>query len=251
MVALNKTYRETLTPDRSAKDSGHRFYSPEISRWLSRDPLLSEDGPRLYSFVGNSPVDYVDLLGLREVTFVFYHDFPEQDLSVVAREEAERAMRECFALCDECGTHTYRFEWIRVCDRNSRMRLGFSGRNILLRDPTRVGMFVERASGGPTGQNTSRWRSYGTPDSVRGRILRRNAASHDRRQTLSYDVAVGQLFVHEAVFHGIGRVWTDEWSAFLDLPVRNLRDYIDSPGLPRMGEIGVNLSPQRCRRICD
>jgi hypothetical protein len=39
MFALNKTYRETLTPDRSAKDSGHRFYSPEISRWLSRDPL--------------------------------------------------------------------------------------------------------------------------------------------------------------------------------------------------------------------
>lgn len=39
MVALNKTYRKTLTPYRSAQDSGHRFYSPEISRWLSRDPI--------------------------------------------------------------------------------------------------------------------------------------------------------------------------------------------------------------------
>jgi hypothetical protein len=39
MVALNKTYRETLTPDRSAKDSGLRFYSAEISRWLNRDPI--------------------------------------------------------------------------------------------------------------------------------------------------------------------------------------------------------------------
>jgi hypothetical protein len=42
MVALNKTYRKTLTPDRSAKDLGHRFYSPEISRWLNRDPIGEE-----------------------------------------------------------------------------------------------------------------------------------------------------------------------------------------------------------------
>jgi hypothetical protein len=39
MVALNKTYQKPLTPDRSAKDSGYRYYSPELSRWLNRDPL--------------------------------------------------------------------------------------------------------------------------------------------------------------------------------------------------------------------
>jgi RHS repeat-associated protein len=88
MVALNKTYRETLTPDRSAKDSGHRFYSPEISRWLSRDPLGDEaffeeyangkddeEHGRLrnkahgntFSFVDNNPVSSIDLHGLISV----------------------------------------------------------------------------------------------------------------------------------------------------------------------------------------
>ena len=56
MVALNKTYRKTLTPDRSAKDSGRRFYSAESSRWLNRDPIGERGGLNLYGFVGNGPV---------------------------------------------------------------------------------------------------------------------------------------------------------------------------------------------------
>jgi RHS repeat-associated protein len=63
MVALNKTYRETLTPDRSAKDSGLRYYSPEISRWLSRDTIGARGGVNLYSFVLNSPMIWVDPTG--------------------------------------------------------------------------------------------------------------------------------------------------------------------------------------------
>jgi RHS repeat-associated protein len=64
MVALNKTYRETLTPDRSAKDSGLRYYSPEISRWLSRDPIGEDGGGNLYVFVFNTPTILFDLYGL-------------------------------------------------------------------------------------------------------------------------------------------------------------------------------------------
>jgi RHS repeat-associated protein len=63
MVALNKTYRKTLTPDRSAKDSGRRFYSAEISRWLSRDPIGESEGMALYEFVRNYPLGYVDPRG--------------------------------------------------------------------------------------------------------------------------------------------------------------------------------------------
>jgi RHS repeat-associated protein len=64
MVALNKTYRKTLTPDRSAKDSGLRFYSAEISRWLSRDPIGEQGGLDLYGFVGNNVIGGTDRLGL-------------------------------------------------------------------------------------------------------------------------------------------------------------------------------------------
>jgi len=64
MVALNKTYQKTLTPDRSAKDSGRRFYSPEISRWLSRDPVGARGGPNIYGFLMNRPTFLVDPIGL-------------------------------------------------------------------------------------------------------------------------------------------------------------------------------------------
>jgi hypothetical protein len=91
MVALNKTYRKTLTLDRSAKDLGLRFYSAEISRWLSRDPMgdlietdeIVEDDywgiwPRhhasafyrtmnTYAFVLNVPTYRFDQIGLYEM----------------------------------------------------------------------------------------------------------------------------------------------------------------------------------------
>lgn len=41
-------------------------YSPEISRWLSRDPIDEDGGPNLYGFVGNGPVNMVDLWGLKK-----------------------------------------------------------------------------------------------------------------------------------------------------------------------------------------
>jgi len=44
---------------------GYRYYSPEIGRWLSRDPIGEQlGGCNLYAFVGNSPHNWYDLLGL-------------------------------------------------------------------------------------------------------------------------------------------------------------------------------------------
>ncbi len=38
----------------------HRFYDPETSKWLTRDPLGEEGGVNLYGFVANDPVNLVD-----------------------------------------------------------------------------------------------------------------------------------------------------------------------------------------------
>ncbi len=42
---------------------GHRFYSPELGRWPSRDPIEEQGGENLYGFVANNPVNLIDLLG--------------------------------------------------------------------------------------------------------------------------------------------------------------------------------------------
>jgi RHS repeat-associated protein len=45
----------------------YRAYDPELGRWLSRDPLSNaeeSEGPNLYAYVGNNPINYRDPLGL-------------------------------------------------------------------------------------------------------------------------------------------------------------------------------------------
>lgn len=44
----------------------YRYYSPELGRWLSRDPIEEEGGLNIYSMLGNDPVNYWDDLGLSE-----------------------------------------------------------------------------------------------------------------------------------------------------------------------------------------
>jgi uncharacterized protein RhaS with RHS repeats len=46
---------------------GYRYYSPEMGRWLSRDPIEEQGGINLYGMVGNDPVNRVDYLGLEDL----------------------------------------------------------------------------------------------------------------------------------------------------------------------------------------
>jgi RHS repeat-associated protein len=43
---------------------GYRFYSPELRRWLNRDPIEEEGGLNLYRFCHNNALNAVDLFGL-------------------------------------------------------------------------------------------------------------------------------------------------------------------------------------------
>ena len=42
---------------------GYRFYSPELRRWINRDPIEEEGGINLYAFCNNNPVIFIDLYG--------------------------------------------------------------------------------------------------------------------------------------------------------------------------------------------
>jgi RHS repeat-associated protein len=43
---------------------GARWYSPDLGRWLSPDPIGLEGGLNLYEFCGNNPVNFTDPSGL-------------------------------------------------------------------------------------------------------------------------------------------------------------------------------------------
>ena len=43
----------------------YRYYSPELGRWLSRDPIGENGGWNLYNYVKNSPQLYYDIFGLK------------------------------------------------------------------------------------------------------------------------------------------------------------------------------------------
>jgi len=43
---------------------GYRYYSPELGRWLNRDPMGEDGGENVYGFVGNNPLWRCDATGL-------------------------------------------------------------------------------------------------------------------------------------------------------------------------------------------
>ncbi len=43
---------------------GARYYSPALARWLTPDSLGKLDGPNLYAYVRNNPINWVDPFGL-------------------------------------------------------------------------------------------------------------------------------------------------------------------------------------------
>lgn len=43
---------------------GFRHYSPSLGRWMNRDPLGEDGGPRLYGYAGNMPSQRIDGFGL-------------------------------------------------------------------------------------------------------------------------------------------------------------------------------------------
>ena len=48
---------------------GYRYYSPDLERWLTRDPIEEDGGDNLYAFCGNNGVNRIDYLG--RFSFIF------------------------------------------------------------------------------------------------------------------------------------------------------------------------------------
>jgi len=53
---------------------GYRYYNTRLGRWISRDPIGERSGLDLYGFIGISPANQVDLLGMNYVRPPAYID---------------------------------------------------------------------------------------------------------------------------------------------------------------------------------
>ena len=66
---------------------GYRHYSPQLGRWLSRDPIEEVGGLNLYSFLNCDPVNHSDFLGLQIVVVAFARDQPATNTLPLATGE--------------------------------------------------------------------------------------------------------------------------------------------------------------------
>jgi RHS repeat-associated protein len=57
---------------------GRRFYSPQLLRWLNRDPVEEGGGANLYGVIGNNPVNGIDPLGLKQHSMTFDFTNPSE-----------------------------------------------------------------------------------------------------------------------------------------------------------------------------
>jgi RHS repeat-associated protein len=87
---------------------GYRFYSPELGRWLNRDPIGEQGGENLHGFVGNDGVDGFDNLGLK----IEYTRKGESQVDVTCDcDESIATLAEHFHLApDEVNS------WLEVAD---------------------------------------------------------------------------------------------------------------------------------------
>lgn len=53
-----------LDPETGLIYFGHRYYDPQIARWISPDPAEYADGPNLYAYLHNNPLNRFDRHGL-------------------------------------------------------------------------------------------------------------------------------------------------------------------------------------------
>lgn len=77
------------------------FYNPQMGRWMTRDPIEEANGPNLYAFCANAPVNSIDLLGLKR-WIMFYYSAQGQDEFRRAAETAKRDIESDSSFNPKC-----------------------------------------------------------------------------------------------------------------------------------------------------
>jgi RHS repeat-associated protein len=68
---------------------GYRYYSPELGRWVNRDPIGERGGLNIYGVVGNSSVNRQDFLGMTQVIEILSAFFFSKKESLWIMDESD------------------------------------------------------------------------------------------------------------------------------------------------------------------
>jgi hypothetical protein len=85
------------------------MYSPELGRWLSRDPIAEVGGINLYVFVANTSVNKIDLLGLVHPAISVIYNCAKEAFIKVISDRVQRHLgkeRMCREIEDHFGGNT-------------------------------------------------------------------------------------------------------------------------------------------------
>jgi len=71
-----------------------RYYSAQLGRFISRDPIDIADDINLYAYVGNNPVMYVDRMGLEKYLIFYGRDNPWDNSIFLGKEYQKKKLLE-------------------------------------------------------------------------------------------------------------------------------------------------------------
>jgi len=74
---------------------GYRYYSPQIGRWMTRDPMQEGGGVNVYAFVNNDPINKIDPDGLepQAITAAQIADAMSDAPALITRDQAVAAIQ--------------------------------------------------------------------------------------------------------------------------------------------------------------
>ncbi len=111
---------------------GYRYYSPELGRWINRDPIEERGGANLYGFVGNNSVGLTDAVGLMivgaEISFDAHTIWSRQtDYHHITPLSQGPGDCQYFDNCCNTCRNTQPASCMRMCFRNCQMTWPYCG----------------------------------------------------------------------------------------------------------------------------
>ena len=111
----------------------YRYYSPDLARWLTRDPLGYEGGINVYAYCGDNPIGHADPSGLETIvtrqgqnlifdTYIVFYG-PAATAANVNRIIEQISHDWNFAYDNEHGTAVFRIHYVIVPDNTEAIAL--------------------------------------------------------------------------------------------------------------------------------